>query len=207
MCGIAGQVTADRRPVEARVIAAMGASLRHRGPDDQGLFVQGHVGLAHRRLSVLDVSPAGRQPMSNEAGTIQIVFNGEIYNYEELRRGLRSKPTFRSRTDTEVLLHLYEEQGLGCFSLLRGMFAVAIWDGPNQRLVLARDRLGKKPLFYAVDHLGLRFASELKALLVEGAVPAVDPVAIHHYLTFQYIPTPRTIFQGIRNLPPGHVLV
>lgn len=207
MCGIAGQITAARQPVDPRVIAAMGASLRHRGPDDQGLYVNGHVGLAHQRLSILDLSPAGRQPMSNEAGTMWIAFNGEIYNYEELRGRLRSPRAFRSRTDTEVLLALYEDYGIEALPLLRGMFAFAVWDEPRQRLVLARDRLGKKPLFYAVDRRGIRFASELKALVVEGPMPAVDPIAVHHYLTFQYIPTPLTIFQGIRKLPPGHMVV
>lgn len=207
MCGIAGRVTADRAPVDARLIAAMGHSLRHRGPDDSGTYVNGHVGLAHQRLSVIDLSPAGHQPMSNRDGTVWIVFNGEIYNFQELRSGLTGRYDFHSRTDTEVILHLYEEHGLRCFSMLRGMFAIGIWDAPRQRLVLARDRLGKKPLFYQADARGLSFASELKALRVEGAPPAVDPVALHHYLTFQYIPAPRTIFEGIRKLPTGHLLV
>lgn len=207
MCGIAGQMASDGRPVDARLMAAMGARLRHRGPDDQGVYVQGPVGLAHQRLSILDLSPAGRQPMSNAAGTVWIVFNGEIYNFEELRGRLKTPRHFRSRTDTEVLLALYEDYGIDCLPLLRGMFAFAIWDQPRRRLVLARDRVGKKPLFYAVDRGGIRFASELKALLVEGPAPPVDPVAIHHYLTFQYVPGPLTIFQGIRKLPPGHVLV
>ncbi|MEW6542987.1 MAG: asparagine synthase (glutamine-hydrolyzing) [Nitrospirota bacterium] len=207
MCGIAGQVTADRRPVEARVIAAMGGRLSHRGPDDAGLHVDGHVGLAHRRLSVLDLSQAGRQPMANESGTVWIVYNGEIYNFEELRDSLRSRYAFRSRTDTEVVLRLYEEYGLQCLPMLRGMFAFAIWDKRAQRLVLARDRLGKKPLFYSIRGARLSFASELKALLADGPSPPIDPVALHHYLTFQYVPAPRTIFQGVRKLPPGHVLV
>ena len=207
MCGIAGQVTADRRPVEKALIASMGRRLRHRGPDDYGIYVNGHVGLAHQRLSVLDLSPAGHQPMANEDGTVWIVFNGEIYNFEELRAALRSRHSFRSRTDTEVILHLYEEHGLRCMSMLRGMFAFAIWDEPAQRLVLARDRLGKKPLFYTVEEDSLSFASELKALLVDGTAPATDLLALHHYLTFQYIPAPMTIYQGIRKLLPGRVLV
>ena len=207
MCGIAGQVTADRRPVEADRIAAMGERLRHRGPDDHGVYVHGHVGLAHRRLSVLDLSAAGRQPMCNEDESVWIVFNGEIYNFGELRAQLASRHTFRSRTDTEVVLHLYEEYGLNCVSMLRGMFAFAIWDGRAQRLVLARDRLGKKPLFYRVDEDGLGFASELKALVLNRPVPDLDPVALHHYLTFQYIPAPWTIFRGICKLPPAHLLV
>ncbi len=207
MCGIAGKVTADRRPVEEPWIAAMGERLRHRGPDDQGVYVHGHVGLAHRRLSVLDLSPAGRQPMSNEDGTVRIICNGEIYNFQELRRALESRHVFRSHTDTEVIVHLYEEYGLQCLSMLRGMFAFAIWDEPAQRLVLARDRLGKKPLYYRVKDQSLTFASELKALLVGDSIPDLDPVAVHHYLTFQYVPTPMTSFQEVRKLPPGHVLV
>lgn len=207
MCGIAGQVNAGQRPVDKQRIAAMGVSLRHRGPDDHGVYVNGHVGLAHQRLSILDLSSAGRQPMSNEDETVWIVFNGEIYNFEELRHTLQSRHVFRSRTDTEVIVHLYEEFGLKCLPMLRGMFAFAIWDAPAQRLILARDRLGKKPLFYAVDHHGLSFASELKALLLGGPCPPIDPIALHHYLTFQYVPTPQSIFTGIRKLKPGHVLV
>jgi asparagine synthase (glutamine-hydrolysing) len=207
MCGIAGQITTDRRPVDGRMVAAMGARLRHRGPDDEGLYVKGHVGLAHRRLSILDVSPAGHQPMSNDAGTVWVVFNGEIYNYRELRGQLRSPRSVRSRTDTEVLLYLYEDYGVRCFELIRGMFAVAIWDERNQRLLLARDRLGKKPLFYALRNKALSFASELKALLVEEPRPEIDPVALHHYLTFQYVPAPQTIYRDVRKLLPGHVLV
>jgi asparagine synthase (glutamine-hydrolysing) len=207
MCGIAGQVTADRRPVEPHRIVAMGASLQHRGPDDHGLYVNGHVGLAHRRLSVLDLSPAGRQPMSNEDGTIWLVLNGEIYNHRELRDRLKARHLFRSRTDTEVLLHLYEEHGLDCLPMLVGMFAFALWDTRAQRLVLARDRLGKKPLFYAIRENSLLFASELKALMASGIQFDIDPVAIHHYLTFQYVPTPQTIFCRVHKLRPGHLLL
>ncbi len=207
MCGIAGQVNADRRPVDGEVVARMGERLRHRGPDDHGIYVNGHVGLAHRRLSILDLSPAGHQPMSNEDGTIWIVFNGEIYNYRELRDGLQGRHTFRSRTDTEVIIHLYEDYGPECVSRLRGMFAFAIWDTRAQRLVLARDRLGKKPLFYGLQNGGLTFASELKALLVADDRPEINPVALHYYLIYQYIPAPLTIYRGIRKLTPGHVLV
>jgi asparagine synthase (glutamine-hydrolysing) len=207
MCGIAGQVTADRRPVDERLITAMGARLRHRGPDDHGIYVKDHVGLAHRRLSILDLSPAGRQPMANEDGTVWLVFNGEIYNFKELREALQPRHSFRSSTDTEVIIHLYEDYGVQCLHMLRGMFAFAIWDERAQRLILARDRLGKKPLFYSVSDTDLTFASELKALMVDGGRREIDPVALHHYLTFQYIPAPMTIFRGIRKLLPGHVLV
>jgi asparagine synthase (glutamine-hydrolysing) len=145
--------------------------------------------------------------MSNEDGTIWIVFNGEIYNFEQLRQGLTHRHCFRSRTDTEVILHLYEEYGLNCLSMLRGMFAFAIWDERTRRLILARDRIGKKPLFYELSDEGIAFASELKALLADGRPRDIDPVAIHHYLTFQYIPAPQTIFRTVRKLRPGHVLM
>jgi asparagine synthase (glutamine-hydrolysing) len=207
MCGIAGQITFDNSPVSRRRISSMGTRLRHRGPDDAGVYVHGGIGLAHQRLSILDLSPAGHQPMSNEDGTVWIVFNGEIYNYQELRARLSDRHAFRSRTDTEVILHLYEEFGLDCVAMLRGMFGFAIWDSQARRLVLARDRVGKKPLYYAVNQDGLTFASELKALVVDGPPREIDPIAVHHYLTFQYVPTPWSIFQGIRKLKPGHLLV
>ena len=145
--------------------------------------------------------------MSNEDGTVWVVFNGEIYNFEELRGRLCDPHIFRSRTDTEVIVHLYEEFGLDCVAMLRGMFAVAIWDAREGRLVLARDRVGKKPLYYALGRNSLTFASELKALLVEAPPRDVDAVAVHHYLTFQYVPAPWSIFQGIKKLRPGHILV
>ena len=207
MCGIAGQITFDNSPVSRRHITSMGTRLRHRGPDDAGIYVHGGVGLAHQRLSILDLSPAGHQPMSNEDGTVWIVFNGEIYNYQDLRARLSDRHAFRSRTDTEVILHLYEEFGLDCVAMLRGMFGFAIWDSQARRLVLARDRVGKKPLYYAVNQDGLTFASELKALVIDGPPREIDPIAVHHYLTFQYVPTPWSIFQGIRKLKPGHILV
>jgi asparagine synthase (glutamine-hydrolysing) len=207
MCGIAGIVRTDQGPVDRDVVAAMGESLRHRGPDDHGVHVANGVGLAHRRLSIIDLSAAGHQPMANEDGSVWIVFNGEIYNFQELRQALRPHHVLRSRTDTEVILHLYEDYGLRCIPMLRGMFAFAIWDAPARRLVLVRDRLGKKPLFYRADEQGLSFASELKALLAAETLPDIDPVALHHYLTFQYVPAPLTIFKGIRKLLPGHLLV
>jgi asparagine synthase (glutamine-hydrolysing) len=207
MCGIAGQVTEARGAVQPDRIAAMGESLQHRGPDDHGIYVKGHVGLAHRRLSILDLSSAGRQPMSNEDGTVWLVLNGEIYNHQELRDELKARYRFRSRTDTEVLLHLYEEYGLECLLRLVGMFAFAVWDDRAQRLVLVRDRLGKKPLFYAMTERSLLFASELRALVASGAQFEIDPVALHHYLTFQYVPAPWTIFRGVHKLPPGHLLI
>lgn len=207
MCGIAGQINIDGRPADRRTLEAMGRALRHRGPDDHGIHAEGSVGLVHQRLSILDLSQAGHQPMTNEDGSLWIVFNGEIYNFQELRQELKENHIFRSQTDTEVILHLYEELGLNCVSRLRGMFAFAIWDRPRRRLLLARDRIGKKPLFYSVNGRGIAFASEIKALLADGASREVDPLAVHHYLTFQYVPAPLTIFRDVKKLKPGHLLV
>jgi asparagine synthase (glutamine-hydrolysing) len=208
MCGICGQYRFDGRAIEPAVLDRMTEALAHRGPDDVGTYIGSKIGLGHRRLSVIDPSAAGHQPMANEDGTVQIVFNGEIYNFLELRKTLSSRHRFSSHTDTEVLLHLYEEQGVRCVESLRGMFAFAIWDADRNRLVLARDRVGKKPLFYAIRNGAVTFASELRALLEDKSLtPEIDPVSIHHYLTYQYIPAPLTIFKGIRKVLPAQVLV
>jgi asparagine synthase (glutamine-hydrolysing) len=210
MCGIGGKLYFDpARPVEREILERMNAALAHRGPDDSGIYCDGSMGLAHRRLSIIDLSPAGHQPMSNEDGTIWIVFNGEIYNFQELRSRLAEQGhRFRSRTDTEVILHLYEERGVGCLESLRGMFAFAIWDAPRRQLFLARDRLGKKPLCYHQDAEAFRFASEAKAILQDPAVDArPDPVGVSHYLTYGYVPSPGSAFHGMRKLPPAHYLV
>lgn len=210
MCGICGKIYLDRsRLIEPDNIAKMSATLRHRGPDDSGVLVDGHVGLGHRRLSIIDLSPAGRQPMANEDGSLQLVFNGEIYNFEALRDELiAAGHVFRSQTDTEVILHLYEDHGPGCVEKLLGMFAFALWDGRRQELLLARDRAGKKPLVYTFAGGAFLFASEAKALLQDPAVSVrVNPEALHHYLTYQYVPGPLTIFDGIYKLPPAHTLL
>ncbi len=210
MCGIAGKLFFDSsRRVDPALLDRMNQVLSHRGPDDAGTYHEGPVGLAHRRLSIIDLSPAGHQPMANAAGTLWITYNGEIYNFGELRTSLeRSGVTFRSKTDTEVILALYERDGIDCLKHLRGMFAFAIWDGPNQRLFAARDRLGKKPLFYYLDGEKCVFASEPKAILQDPTVPAEpDHVAIHHYLTFGYVPSPFSAFKGFHKLPPAHYLV
>ena len=209
MCGIVGKVNFDPgQPVDAAQIARMAASLRHRGPDDDGIWINGRVGLGHRRLSIIDLSPNGRNPMCNEDGTVWIVFNGEIYNFRELRTRLDAAGHhFKSRTDTEVIVHLYEELGPRCVTELRGMFAFALWDCRKQLLMLARDRLGVKPLHYSVTQSGLLFASEIKALLCSGGIDSArDPVGLHHFLVWQCIPSPRTAFQNIRKLPPASVL-
>jgi len=210
VCGIGGKLYFDpARPVEREVLERMNAVQAHRGPDDSGIYCQGAVGLAHRRLSIIDLSPAGHQPMTNEDGTIWIVFNGEIYNFQEHRSGLAGRGhRLRSHTDTEVILHLYEEHGVDCLEFLRGMFAFAIWDAPRRQLFLARDRLGKKPLCYQQDAEAFRCASEAKAILQDPTVEArPDPAGISHYLTYGYVPSPGSAFQGMRKLPPAHYLV
>jgi len=210
MCGICGKLYCNpMRKAEQNNISAMASVLAHRGPDDHGIYVDGPVGIGHQRLSIIDISPAGHQPMSNEDGSIWIVFNGEIYNFEELRMELQGKGhVFTSHTDTETIIHLYEEEDTDCLNRLRGMFAFAIWDSTKQRLFIARDRVGKKPLVYAVTDDAIIFASEIKALLQDPSVTAeVDCEALHHYLTYQYVPSPWTMFKGIRKLPPAHSLV
>jgi asparagine synthase (glutamine-hydrolysing) len=209
MCGIAGKLYFESgRLVEREVLERMNAVLAHRGPDDAGIRCEGPVGLAHRRLSIIDLSPAGHQPMANEDETIWIVFNGEIYNFLDLRPDLAARGhRFRSNTDTEVILHLYEDHGTDCLRFLRGMFAFAIWDGPRRQLFLARDRLGKKPLCYQQDLQAFRFASEAKAILQDPDVQArPDPASLSQYLTFGYVPSPGSAFLGFRKLAPGHFL-
>jgi len=186
----------------------MSGALAHRGPDGEGIHVKSPVGLGHRRLSIIDLSDAASEPMTNEDGSLWLVFNGEIYNFRELRRSLASRHRFKSQGDGEVILHLYAEKGDAAVSELDGMFAFALWDVRKRRLLLARDRAGKKPLFY---HDGLRlfaFASEAKALFAHPDVPHErDPEALPLFLTYGYVPTPGTFYRGIRALPPGHTLV
>ena len=209
MCGICGIVFDDpTRKAPEGLIGRMTDSLEHRGPDDRGAHEEPGVSLGHCRLSIIDLSSAGRQPMANEDGSLLVVFNGEIYNFAELREELVKRGhVFSSHTDTEVILHLYEEKGEACLADLRGMFAFALWDRRRRRLFAARDRAGQKPLVWAAVDGSFFFASELKALLEVPFFPReVNDSAIHHYLTYQYIPSPRTIFRGSRKLPPGHSL-
>jgi asparagine synthase (glutamine-hydrolysing) len=208
MCGICGLVSLDGAAVDPDVVAAMNGTLVHRGPDSSGTFVEGSVGLAARRLSIIDIA-GGDQPVANEDGRIRVVQNGEIYNHAELRAGLERKGhRFATRSDTEVLVHLYEERGPAFVEELRGMFAIALWDRLEQRLVLARDRFGIKPLYYGVSGGRLSFGSELKALLAMPGFPReVDPDALEAYLAFNSIPAPLTIFAAARKLPPGHLLL
>jgi len=208
MCGICGLVSLDGATVDPDVVAAMNGTLVHRGPDSSGAFVEGGVGLAARRLSIIDIA-GGDQPVANEDGRIRVVQNGEIYNHAELRAGLeRQGHRFATRSDTEVLVHLYEERGPAFVEELRGMFAIALWDRLEQRLVLARDRFGIKPLYYGISAGRLSFGSELKALLAMPGFPRdVDPDALEAYLAFNSIPAPLTIFAAARKLPPGHLLL
>ena len=208
MCGIAGIVNSDTsRPVSTDFIRSMCDSLAHRGPDDFGHYVHGHVGLGMRRLSIIDLQ-TGDQPIPNEDKTIWIVFNGEIYNYQSLRTDLGAKGhRFRTTSDTEAIVHLYEELGTDCVHRLRGMFAFAIWDERQQTLLLARDRLGIKPLYYAQTAEYLLFGSELKALLTHpGVCRDIDPDAVSEYFTHSCVPGDLSIFKAIKKLPPGHVL-
>ena len=209
MCGICGKIDLTGKAVPVALLKSMTESFAYRGPDDEGFFSDGPAGFGHRRLSIIDLSPAGRQPMSNEDESLQLVFNGEIYDFEETRKELVSKGhILKSHTDTETVLHLYEEEGVSCLKRLHGMFGFALWDARLQRLWLARDRLGKKPLVYSWDGKRLIFASEIKALLMDPDVAReIDFEALDLYLTLNYIPAPWTIFKNIRKLPPGHHLL
>ncbi len=210
MCGIVGKVYLDsQRPVEPELIERMKRCIVHRGPDDHGTLLKANVGFGFQRLAIIDLA-TGHQPMVNEDGTVAIVFNGEIYNFPELRRQLMAAGhMFRTRSDTETILHGYEQWGRGVVERLRGMFAFAIFDFKTQTLFMARDRVGKKPLYYAVVNRGTAdeaflFASELKSLLAEPTLPRrVDLAALSHYLTYQYVPHPWSIFEDIRKVEPG----
>ena len=212
MCGICGIYEYGRSSgsVTGGLVLAMRDTMVHRGPDGAGTWVSPdrRVGLGHRRLSIVDLSAAGHNPMTNETGDVWIVFNGEIYNHARLRPRLEALGhVYRSRTDTETLIHLYEEEGDDLVHRLEGMFAFGIWDERRRRLLLARDRLGVKPLYYATVNGRLLFASEIKALLEHPDVSRdIDETALYHYLTFLTTPAPRTLFAGISKLPPGHLL-
>jgi asparagine synthase (glutamine-hydrolysing) len=209
VCGIAGLVFADaHHPVDRDLLGRMTGVLRHRGPDADGFHIGGGVGLGHRRLSIIDVA-GGNQPIYNETGTVAVVFNGEIYGFAALAKELEAKGhVFATRSDTETIVHAYEEWGLEFVTRLRGMFAFALWDEPKRRLVLARDRAGKKPLYYAVDGERLLFASEIKGLVQHsGLKRQVRPEALSDYFTFGNIPSPGTIFQDVQQVPPAHLLI
>jgi asparagine synthase (glutamine-hydrolysing) len=210
MCGICGKVNLGRNgaSVEPALIRAMMDTIRHRGPDDDGLYIAPGVGLGHLRLSIIDLG-SGHQPLSNEDGTIWIVFNGEIYNYRELRTFLLSRGhVFKTQTDTEVIVHLYEELGPACLEKLRGMFAFALWDEKKKTLLLARDRVGIKPLYYSLTDKAIVFASEIKAILADPAISReLAPGIIDRFLSFLYVPGEETLLKGICKLAPGHYLL
>jgi asparagine synthase (glutamine-hydrolysing) len=208
MCGVAGFVNLDGAPGDERVVRQMTAAVAHRGPDGEGIFVDGPVALGHRRLAILDLSQAGAQPMENEEGDIQLVFNGEIYNFRELRAELEEAGhSFRSRTDCEVVIHAYEEWGDAAIERFNGMFAFAVWDARRRRLLLTRDRYGIKPLYYARIGSVFAFGSEIKALLRHPAVSArISLEALNEYFAFQNIFTDLTLFEGVRLLPPATTL-
>jgi asparagine synthase (glutamine-hydrolysing) len=224
MCGITGFISGRPHPAAAVLLERMNASLLHRGPDDAGQFLSPglpgteatpngrasgpQVGLAMRRLSIIDLS-TGHQPIGNEDATCRIVFNGEIYNHLELRRELEARGhIFRTESDTEAILHAYEEYGVDCVRHLRGMFAFGIWDSRLERLFLARDPVGIKPLYWTESGGRLLFASEIKALFRDPAVPRrLNREGLHHYLSYLYVPAPQTMFEGISQLPPGHRLI
>jgi len=207
MCGISGILLAKRN-LDRRELSLMVNAMQHRGPDDQGIWCNQYIGLGHNRLSIIDLSSAGHQPMVSEGKHSVIVFNGEIYNFREIRASLEKKGyVFQSKTDTEVVLNAYQQHDVGCLDLLEGMFAFAIWATDKRVLFLARDRLGKKPLYYYYDGQKFAFSSEIKALLQLEWVPReLDLAAIKEYLTLQYIPAPNTVFRKISKLLPGHFL-
>src|SRR5262249_54486250 len=209
MCGIAGIVYADpQRPLERDLLERMGSVMAHRGPDAGTFHARPGIGLCSRRLRIIDVS-GGDQPIYNEDRTKAVVLNGEIYNFLELRQELEARGHhFRTRSDTEAIVHAYEEDGVRCVERLRGMFAFALWDETERRLVLARDRVGKKPLYYTEDLERFCFASELKALLQDPARKrAIDLEALDDYFSFGCVQGPATILEGVAQLPPAHVLV
>lgn len=205
MCGICGVIHFDGSPVDKQNLVRMVEPIHHRGPDDSGVWCEAGVGLGNTRLAIIDLSIAGHQPLTNETNEIWIAFNGEIYNFQSIRdEMIRRGHTFRSHTDTESIVHLFEERGIECLQSLRGMFALAIWDGRERELWLARDRLGKKPVYYFHDGSKLIFGSEIKCILSYPGVPRqLDRSVLPLYLTYGYIPAPQTVYRGIRSLRPG----
>ncbi|MBO0799068.1 MAG: asparagine synthetase B, partial [Blastocatellia bacterium] len=202
MCGITGIFHyGSDEPVSERILRRMTDVISHRGPDDEGFYLEKRAGLGHRRLAIIDLA-GGHQPIFNEDGTVAVVFNGEIYNYQNLMRHVESRGhRFKTRSDTETIVHLYEEYGEDCVQMLHGMFAFAIWDARQSLMMLARDRVGKKPLYYADCGGRLVFASELKAVIENPHVPrVVDREALADYFSYQYIPSPKSIFRDIRKV-------
>jgi len=207
MCGITGFVNNSGEPVDREILEKMNCAIMHRGPDEDGFYIKDNVGLAMRRLSIIDLA-GGQQPIRNSDGTKWIVYNGEIYNYQELRRGLIERGhQLYTNSDTEAVVHLYDEFGPDCLQHLRGMFAFALWDDRRKRLFIARDRFGEKPLYWGVFDRTLLFASEPKVLLAHPAVrPNLNLNALRQYLSFDYVPAPLSIYEGISKLPAAHTI-
>jgi asparagine synthase (glutamine-hydrolysing) len=209
MCGLTGIFEYDRpTEISRELVHRMNDTIVHRGPDDEGVFVGPGIGLGFRRLSIIDLT-SGHQPISNEDGTVWVMLNGEIYNYPDLRKQLLGLGhQLATRSDTETVVHLYEEYGEQCFARLRGMFAVVLWDSKQRKLLMARDRVGKKPLFYSADDTRVLFGSELKALLAAGDLSReIDPQALSDYFSFGYVPAPKTIYRSVRKVLPGQYVV
>jgi len=208
MCGIVGMLNKNGQPVEQTVLERMADEIVHRGPDDSGVHFADGVGLGFRRLSIIDLE-GGHQPLANEDGTVWISFNGEIYNYQELRKGLIERGhQFRTESDTEVIVHLYEEKGIDCVKELRGMFCFAIYDEKNKQLMVARDHFGIKPCYYTETQHAILWGSEIKSLLTHPDVEReVNPESLWNYMTFQFVPDPLTMYKGIYKLPAGHLMV
>ena len=208
MCGICGVFNfGTHEPADQSQLKRAADAMAHRGPDDEGFYLEGELGLGNRRLSIIDL-PGGHQPISNEDGSLWIAFNGEIYNYRELRQQLEGLHQFRTASDTEVILHLYEDHGTGLLQHLRGMFAFALWDGRARRLMLARDRIGVKPLYYLAEPGRLAFASELRALRQLATQPLeIDPQSVYDFFGFRYVPAPNTFYRGVSKLLPGHFMM
>ena len=208
MCGICGIFDSSGQAINSDILANMISAMRHRGPDGEGQFVAGEVGLGHRRLSIIDLGGGG-QPIGNEDGGIQVVFNGEIYNFVELRKELeKAGHRFKTNSDTEVIVHAYEQWGSACVKRFNGMFAFALWDSRKRELFLARDHLGIKPLYYVMVGTRLLFASEIKSLLQHPECPReVDEEALAELFTFRYVPSPKTLFKRIMKLPPAHLMI
>lgn len=209
MCGIVGTLNlTSQRPIEELTLRQMLAMIRHRGPDQFGIYRDQHVGLGNARLSILDFT-TGQQPITNEDGTLWIVYNGEVFNYVELRPELEARGhRFETHTDTEVILHLYEDYGPACLNYLNGQFAMAIWDTRSETLFLARDRVGIRPLYYTVADGALIFGSEIKAILADPRVEAeLDPLALDQIFTYWSTLSPNTVFKNIYDVPPGHYMI
>ena len=208
MCGISGIFNPGGEPVDRQILTGMTGVLKHRGPDGEGFYLHGNIGLGHRRLKIIDLSENGKQPMSSEDRTVWVTYNGEIYNYKDLTFELLARgDIFNSSTDSEVIVHAFEEWGIQCVSHFNGMFSFAIYDEKEKALYLVRDRLGIKPLFYHASGQQLIFASEIKAILSSPGVPReIDAHCLHNYFSLNYVTAPLTLFRNIFQLLPGHYL-